>query len=151
MKKLLLLLIVPLLSFGQDDIKKIKEVIFSQKKCWNNGDVDGFMLGYWNSENLIFTSAEHKPAYGWSNTLNRYKESYPTKESMGELKFQIFYIILTSNTTATLDGSWELIRKNDNPRGLFYLNIRKFNDTWLITKDSTTSTSFIGPNYIETR
>ena len=124
------------------EIEKIKLVLFAQQTFWNIGDIDGFMLGYWNSEKLIFTSAEHAPAYGWSNTLNRYKESYPTKESMGEFKFQIFDIILNSDTTATLDGSWELIRKNDNPRGLFYLNFQKFNDNWLITKDSTTSWNY---------
>ena len=149
--KLLFILIIPFLSFGQGDLQKIKEVLYKQEGAWNQGDLHGFMLGYWNSENLIFTSEKHKPSYGWNNTLNLYKESYPTKESMGELKFQIFDIILTSNKTATLDGSWELIRKNDNPRGLFYLNIRKFNDTWLITKDSTTESSFIGNNYIETK
>ena len=144
--KLLFILIIPFLSFGQGDLQKIKEVLYKQECAWNQGDLHGFMLGYWNSENLIFTSEKHKPSYGWNNTLNQYKESYPTKESMGKLKFQIFDIILASDTTATLDGSWELIRKNDNPRGLFYLNLQKFNDTWLITKDSTTESSFIGPS-----
>ena len=120
-------------------IKAIKQVLNTQKECWNNGDIDGFMQGYWNSEELIFTSLSHKPAFGWENTLERYKNSYPTKESMGELKFEFLDLKLISKTTATLKGKWELIRVKDNPNGLFWLDIGKFDNNWLITKDSTIS------------
>ena len=112
-------------------------MLYTQQECWNNGDIDGFMEGYWNSEELIFTSAEHMPAYGWQNTLERYKNSYPTKESMGEFKFDIYDVKLTSKRTAILNGEWELIRKNDNPKGEFWLDLEKFDERWLITKDST--------------
>ena len=71
-------------SQNPNEIKAIKEILNAQKECWNNGDIDGFMEGYWNSEELIFTSLNHKPAFGWENTLERYKNSYPTKESMGK-------------------------------------------------------------------
>ena len=122
-----------------NEIDAIKKVLTSQQDCWNNGDINGFMQGYWNSEKLIFTSLNHKPAYGWENTLKRYKNSYPTKESMGEFKFEILDVRLTSTTTSTLYGKWELIREKDDPNGLFYLNLEKFDENWLITKDSTIS------------
>ena len=121
------------------EIDAIKKVLTAQQECWNNGDIDGFMEGYWNSEELIFTSLSHKPAYGWKNTLERYKNSYPTKSSMGEFKFEILDLILTSKTTANLFGKWELIRMNDHPNGLFWLDLEKFDKNWLITKDSTIS------------
>ena len=47
-----------------NEIDAIKEMLTIQQECWNNGDLDGFMKGYWNSEKLIFTSATHLPAYG---------------------------------------------------------------------------------------
>ena len=122
-----------------NEIDAIKNILSSQKECWNNGDIDGFMQGYWNSEKLIFTSLSHKPAYGWKNTLERYKNSYPTKSSMGELRFEILDLKLISKTTATLKGKWELIREKDHPNGLFWLDIEKFDRNWLITKDSTIS------------
>jgi len=103
------------------------------------------MQGYWNSEKLVFTSLNHKPAYGWKNTLERYKNSYPTKSSMGELKFEILNLKLISKTTATLKGKWELIRQNDHPNGLFWLDIEKFDNNWLITKDSTVSFKINNP------
>ena len=146
MKKLLLLLLcVPLIfSFGEKeqdekDIESIKKTLTNQQECWNNGDIDGFMEGYWNSEELIFTSLNHQPTYGWQATLERYKNSYPTKESMGEFIFEIFNVELTSKITAILNGKWELIRMNDHPQGNFWLNLEKIDKNWLIVKDSTTS------------
>ena len=122
-----------------NEIEAIKKMLTTQQECWNNGDIDGFMEGYWNSEELIFTSLNHKPAFGWENTLERYKNSYPTKESMGEFRFEILDVRLTSTTTSNLIGKWELIREKDHPNGLFYLDLEKFDENWLITKDSTVS------------
>ena len=126
-------------SQNPTEIKAIKEILNAQKECWNNGDIDGFMEGYWNSEELIFTSLIHEPAFGWENTLERYKNSYPTKESMGKLKFEFLDLKLISKNTASLKGKWELIRESDNPNGLFWLDLQKFDKKWLITKDSTIS------------
>jgi hypothetical protein len=136
---------VDVLKQDLNEINTIKKILSSQQECWNNGDIDGFMHGYWNSEKLVFTSLNHKPAYGWKNTLERYKNSYPTKSSMGELKFEILNLKLISKTTATLKGKWELIRQKDHPNGLFWLDIEKFDNNWLITKDSTVSFEINNP------
>ena len=136
---------VDVLEQDLNEINTIKKILSSQQECWNNGDIDGFMQGYWNSEKLVFTSLNHKPAYGWKNTLERYKNSYPTKSSMGELRFEILNLKLISKTTATLKGKWELIRQKDHPNGLFWLDIEKFDNNWLITKDSTVSFEINNP------
>lgn len=121
------------------EINAIKRILTTQQECWNNGDIDGFMQGYWNSEDLIFTSLRHHPAYGWKATLERYKNSYPTKSSMGELKLEILNTNLTTAKTAKIKGKWKLIRKDDDPNGLFWIELEKFDENWLITKDSTLS------------
>jgi hypothetical protein len=121
------------------EINAIKKILTTQQECWNNGDIDGFMQGYWNSEDLIFTSLRHQPAYGWKATLERYKNSYPTKSSMGELKLEILNTSLTTAKTAKIKGKWKLIRKDDDPNGLFWIELEKFDENWLITKDSTLS------------
>ena len=136
---------VDVLEQDLNEINTIKKILSSQQECWNNGDIDGFMQGYWNSEKLVFTSLNHIPAYGWKNTLERYKNSYPTKSSMGELRFEILNLKLISKTTATLKGKWELIRQKDHPNGLFWLDIEKFDNNWLITKDSTVSFDINNP------
>lgn len=128
-----------------NEINNIKKILSSQQECWNNGDIDGFMQGYWNSEKLVFTSLNHKPAYGWKNTLERYKNSYPTRSSMGELGFEILDLQLISEKNASLKGKWKLIRENNQPNGLFWLDIEKFDNNWLITKDSTVSFEINNP------
>ena len=146
MKKTVLL-ILPLLFLlifsscsmnNATEIDAIKQVLTTQQIYWNNGDIEGFMLGYWNSKKFEFSS-ENGTTYGWESTLERYKESYPTKESMGELSFEILDVKLTSDTTAVLDGEWELIRKNDNPKGSFILKFQKIENNWLIIRDYSTN------------
>ena len=130
---------IPLLSFTQEDIFKIKNVLSSQESSWNEGDIHNFMLGYWNSDMLEFSS-EDVITYGWMNTYIKYKKSYPTKEKMGKLQFDIIDIKLTSDTTAIVNGKWELVRVNNKPwGGRFILTFQKFNNEWLIIKDYTTS------------
>ena len=136
---LLFLLIFSCCSMNNaTEIDAIKQVLTTQQIYWNNGDIDGFMLGYWNSDKFEFSS-ENGTTFGWESTLERYKESYPTKESMGELSFEILDVKLTSDTTAVLDGEWELIRKNDNPKGSFILKFQKIENNWLIIRDYSTN------------
>ncbi len=130
-----------MLSCSKDnanEIDAIKQILTTQQICWNNGDIDGFMLGYWNSEKFKFSSENHGTTYGWKNTLERYKESYPTKENMGKFSFEILDVKLTSDTTAILEGEWGLIRKNDNPKGSFTYIFQKIENNWLIISDYTT-------------
>jgi len=119
------------------EIDAIKKVLATQQKYWNDGDIDGFMLGYWNSNKLKF-SWVNGIEYGWNNLLEKYKISYPNKESMGEFIFEILDVKLTSDTTATLNGKWELIRINDNPKGSFTYIFKKIENNWLIISDYTT-------------
>src|SRR6056300_790350 len=45
-------------------VEGIIDALFEhQIKAWNEGDVDDFMLGYWNDERLIFVGSTG-PTYG---------------------------------------------------------------------------------------
>ena len=59
---------------------------------------------------------------------------------MGILKFKFLNIkINPDSTSAYLNGCWKLIRKEDNLQGDFLLELRKIEEKWKITKDSTSS------------
>src|SRR5262245_10367895 len=64
----------------------IKKVMTDQAAEWNNGNLDGFMKGYWNSPEMTFVSGG-KITKGWQPTLDNYKKSYDSKAKMGTLTF----------------------------------------------------------------
>ncbi len=120
---------------GINDIIKIKEVMNRQETAWNNGDIEGFMDGYWKSDSLMFIG-KNGIKYGWQTTLDNYKNSYPDKESMGELQFEILKLEV-ENATAYMLGKWKLVREEDEPNGYFTLYWKEIDEKWLITIDHT--------------
>jgi ketosteroid isomerase-like protein len=123
-----------------NEVSKIKTDITSvmnvQAADWNRGDVDAFMLGYWNSSELVFVSGDNVTR-GWQPTLDRYKKNYNSREKMGSLKFSDLQIDVLSKNAAVVLGSWSLTRTGDNPKGKFTLIFRKFSDGWKIVHDHT--------------
>lgn len=120
-----------------DEIQ-IKAVLEDQKNAWNEGDIDAFMQGYWQSEDLRFVSGDAVYT-GWQATIDRYYQTYPDRAAMGQLEFSGLEVMKTSEEIATVNGLWKLQRANDTPNGAFVLEFRKFGDSWLITSDTTSS------------
>lgn len=116
---------------------EIRILLDKQVEDWNNKDIEGYMEGYWKSEELTFTSGT-TIEYGWQETYDRYKEKYPP-ELMGKLTFKEIKIKLVSVNAAYVYGIWNLERKDDNPNGRFTLVLRKFVDGWKIIHDHTSS------------
>lgn len=113
----------------------IRAVLAQQVSDWNNFKIEGFMQGYWKSDSLMFIGA--KITHGWDSTLARYKKSYPSKEAMGILRFEILRLQFTSHDACLVTGKYFLQRKNDNPNGVFTLLFRKINGKWLVVYDHT--------------
>lgn len=116
---------------------QIWSVLRRQTLAWNRGDIDGFMEGYWNSDQLIFTSGD-KIRRGWQATLDSYKANY-TKETMGTLTFSDLDIVLTADNEAVVLGRWHLGGLKSEPQGGFVLVFRKFVEGWRVIRDHTSS------------
>lgn len=114
----------------------IRKVMDEQVAAWNNGDIDGFMKGYWNSPQMTFVSGSNVTK-GWQPTLERYKKSYDSRAKMGVLSFTELEITVTGKDSAVVLGRFTLVRENDKPTGMFTLNFRKFKDGWKIILDHT--------------
>ena len=130
----LILLFASINVVGQGEEKAIREVMSIQEECWNEGDLECFMEGYWKSEQLIFIGSSGVN-YGWQKTLDNYKKSYPTKEKMGTLKFDILIMEPLSDDFWSVIGKWSLQRKDDNPHGFFSLIFRLIGEEWVIVSD----------------
>ena len=83
--------------------RDITEVLTAQTNAWNRGDIEGFMLGYWHSEKLVFASGD-TVNHGWQTTLDRYKKNYNSREKMGTLKFSDLEINVISKLESRKAG-----------------------------------------------
>ncbi len=121
-----------------DDAAAILTLLNDQTAAWNRGDIEGFMSGYWNSNQTEFVSSDGV-SRGWQALLERYRRSYPDRKAMGHLTFSDLEIRVECSTAAYALGEYHLQRENDNPSGVFTLNFRKFTDGWRIVVDHTTA------------
>lgn len=141
---ILLLLVGSSMVFAQSESKKkkmigdIERVMSDQVAAWNRGDIQGFMEGYWKSDDLRFVSG-NSVSKGWQEALNRYKRTYDTREKMGTLTFSDLSVNILDNRNAFAFGRWTLKRVEDQPTGLFTLIFRKTKDGWKIVHDHTSS------------
>jgi len=129
-----------LLAFGQvvsaqSGIQSVRTNMKLQETSWNNGDIDGFMQHYWKSDSLKFIG-KNGVTYGWQQTLENYKKSYPDKQTMGILKFTIIESTQLSKDAIYVIGKWELQRE-EPVSGHFTLLWKKINNHWVIVSDHT--------------
>jgi beta-aspartyl-peptidase (threonine type) len=120
----------------EDAAAGIKAVLGVQAEAWNAGDIDRFMDYYWKSDELTF-SAGGQTTRGWQNTLDRYRQRYPTIEKMGRLSFDQLEIQPLGDAAALVLGRWHLARDSDALDGNFSLIVRKMDGRWLIVHDHT--------------
>lgn len=134
----LLFFSVNLFAQADKDVEAVKSILMRQADDWNNGKIDDFMNGYWNSEKLQFIGATGV-TYGWQKTMDNYKKNYPDKATMGKLTFGIVSTEKISKKVIMLVGTWELERAKDNPGGHFLLIWKKIKGNWVIIADHTSS------------
>jgi len=107
-----------------------------QVKCWSNGDLDGYMDGYWKSDSLRFLGRKGLRK-GWQTTLNNYKKAYPDKSAMGKLIFNNISFEPLNNKQMFVVGEWILERENDTLSGYYSLIWEKIDGQWEIIFDHT--------------
>ncbi|MCF8259286.1 MAG: nuclear transport factor 2 family protein [Melioribacteraceae bacterium] len=113
---------------------EILQVLESQRIAWNEGNLEEYMQGYWNSDSLKFIG-KNGIKYGWDSTLQNYKSSYKSKEEMGELEFKVISLEKLSDEYYSMIGQWKLVRQNDQPKGFFSLIWKKIDNGWKIISD----------------
>lgn len=118
-----------------DDRQVIIQLLESQKKAWNRGDLEGYLSYYWKSDELTFQSGASR-IRGWKALLERYKKSYPG-EKMGQLDFGDLEVNLLGQDYALVLGRWNLTVQQEKKGGVFTLILRRFPEGWRIIHDHT--------------
>jgi len=120
---------------AEDDIRVVLD---RQVEDWNSGDVDAYMQGYVKGDGLRFASGGNIEA-GWQSTLDRYLKRYPDRSAMGRLETENLDIQVIDKDDAIVFGTWELIRDQDRPSGLYTLHMKKIKGEWVVVSDHTSS------------
>jgi uncharacterized protein (TIGR02246 family) len=135
MKIFLFLLALPFLVHSQSkDEQEIRRLLATQTQEWNKGDIEGFMQTYWKSDSLMFIG-KTGVHFGWQNTLNNYKKSYPDTTAMGKLSFDIIFVRKLSPEYYYVVGKWMLQRSIGDLSGHYDLLLKKIKGKWYIISD----------------
>lgn len=115
--------------------KAVRHILSQQSAAWNQGNIEGFMNGYWQNDSLMFIG-KNGVTYGWTNTLNNYKKNYPDAASMGKLTFTIMKVKSLSERYQEVIGKWHLKRdEKGDLEGHFTLLFQKIKGSWVIIMD----------------
>jgi hypothetical protein len=137
MKHLLIstVLLFSITAYTQDkDKEAILKILDNQTKAWNSGDVENFMVGYWNNDSLMYVG-KGGITYGYKPTLENYKKNYGSKEKMGQLTFNILHVKRLSQEYYQVVGKWHLKRTVGDVGGHYTLLFRKIEGEWVIISD----------------
>lgn len=112
----------------------IKKMLAAQEAAWNNGDLEKFMIGYWNNDSLLFIG-KNGPKYGYNVTLENYKKGYGDTTKMGRFTSTILSMKKLSRKYYFVVGKWYLKRSIGDVSGHYTLLIKKINGEWVIVAD----------------
>jgi len=143
MKKQLITILVgitfQLNVYAQSNISEklaITQILIKQQGAWNRGNIEKYMSYYWFSDSLQFIGKKGI-TYGWQNTLDNYKKSYPDTTAMGQLTFELNSIDILCKNNAFVIGKWFLKREKGKGDlgGCFSLLLKKIKKKWVIVAD----------------
>lgn len=116
----------------------IERVVIAQQTAWNQGDVPGFLQGYWPDTATAYIGRSG-PRYGYGTLLATYLKAYPTPKQMGTLTFTLERIQLVGPNHAVVAGRWQLGGTAPPAQGWFTLLMEERRGQWKITYDHSTS------------
>lgn len=118
---------------GETETASIREIMDRQVAAWNKGDLEGFMGGYWKSDDLTFQSG-NKRLKGWNTLLEMYQKNY-SGENRGILEFTDIEMSVLSDQLILVLGRWSVTRNQSKNEGLFSLVFRRMGTDWKIIHD----------------
>ena len=129
-------LTAPLFAATAED--GIRKVMDDQVTAWNRGDVSAFMNGYEESPSTTFVGLN--VTKGHAQVLANYQKRYPTKDSMGTLRFTDIEVRPLGAEYAVVIGRYHLERSKEvggEATGLFSLVFHRTARGWKIILDHT--------------
>ena len=116
----------------------VRAILDAQQSAWNEGKVDVFLEGYWKSDGLTFSGSQGITR-GFAGVQERYRRSYPDRQTMGKLDFTDLEVRVLNPDAALVLGHWHLTREKGDIGGVFSLVFQRFPEGWRIIHDHTSA------------
>jgi hypothetical protein len=141
MTRIILTLLIVLPQFlGAQDKEAILKILDNQVQSWNKGDLDQFMVGYWNNDSLMFIGSSGIN-HGYQEALNHYKKAYSDTAKMGKLRFELIELKQLSPDYYHVTGKFFLKRSVGDLNGVYTLLFHKIRGVWVIVSDHSSSST----------
>ena len=126
-------------AFSAADDAAVRAVLSAQQDAWNRGDLAGYMAGYLQSPDLVFTSGG-RIRHGWDETFAKYRDRYGSDPStMGKLDFEILGVQALGADGAIVLGRWRLTETPVAGGGVFSVALIRTPAGWKVVHDHTSS------------
>ncbi len=126
-------------AFAAADDAAVRAVLSAQQDAWNRGDLAGYMAGYLQSPDLVFTSGG-RIRHGWDETFAKYRDRYGSDPStMGKLDFEILGVQALGADGAIVLGRWRLTETPVAGGGVFSVALIRTPAGWKVVHDHTSS------------
>ncbi len=116
------------------DADKVQQLLLTQAKAWNAGDLKGFCSAY--AADAVFVSP-NGVTKGRDAVLSRYQKKYVDQKAMGTLSFE-FVETRIKGDTASVVAKW-ILTFSDKPiaSGHTLLVLHKTATSWEIVQDAS--------------
>ena len=126
----------------------VQSVLDAQIVAWNHGDLNGFMVGYWNSPDLVYWS--HTTIIrGWQPLLDLFNQRFksPSAPQMGALDLATEEFTVLAEDVVLVWGTFRVTTTDGKQRcGLYTLAMRKLRGGWRTVYDRTSNEPQSGTN-----
>ncbi len=128
---------------NQTIVEQVYQLILKMVDRWNNHDLEGYMNGFWKSDDLLAV-VESEVHWGWTDLYNSYVRGYPDRNKMGKLDLQRLQVRSSTPDTAVALCWWKILPTESSAPvyATDTMQLQKFADGWRIT---VAHTSFAAP------
>lgn len=116
----------------------VRATVMAQAAAWNDGDLAGFMNGFWNSPDFTLISGT-TVTKGWSETYKRYREGYGESGDLGRLVYSDVDVKMIAEDTASVVGRFAYRRGAASSAGAMTLVLRRIEGAWRVVQHQMTT------------
>lgn len=118
----------------------IRDVFEAGCAAWNRGDLDGYLAGYWDSEETLWISSGSL-LRGRKAIVAAYQDRFSEPQQMGVLSLTELDIDVLTPTDAIASGRWSLDLEDRSSKGFFTVQLKKIEGIWFYVCDHSSASS----------